>query len=80
MKRYDLWSSLRFLVIVIAGCNTDGDVSKSSDASKDAPVAKPVYVVAEYDPDRDPIEDLATTVSQSGRDGKRIILEVGGNW
>ena len=45
----------------------------------DAEVA-PAYSVAEYDPARDPAEDLRTTVERAQAEGKRILLEVGGEW
>lgn len=41
---------------------------------------EPVYAVAKYDVDRDPQADLAAAVPQASRDGKRILLEIGGNW
>jgi thiol:disulfide interchange protein len=33
-----------------------------------------------YDPDADPAKDLELAVEQATRDGKRIILVVGGEW
>ena len=42
--------------------------------------AEPVYAVAEYDADRDPAVDLAAAIDQASSDGKRILLEIGGNW
>lgn len=42
--------------------------------------AGPVYAVAEYDATRDPQADLDAAVQQASRDGKRILLEIGGNW
>jgi len=38
------------------------------------------YVVAEYDEARDPAVDLAATVGRAQKEGKRILLEVGGVW
>ena len=40
----------------------------------------PVYAVAEYDADRDPQMDLDATIPQARSEGKRILLEIGGNW
>lgn len=42
--------------------------------------AGPVYAVAEYDADRDPQMDLDATIPQARSEGKRILLEIGGNW
>ena len=39
-----------------------------------------LYTVADYDPSADPSEDLIATVSQASKSGKRILLEIGGQW
>ena len=33
-----------------------------------------------YDPARDPARDLTVAIADARRDGKRILLEIGGNW
>ena len=33
-----------------------------------------------YDPDRDPARDLAAAKIEAARNGKKILLSVGGNW
>ena len=38
------------------------------------------YVVSEYDEARDPAADLQMTVERAQKEGKRILLEVGGTW
>ena len=38
------------------------------------------WVVADYDPARDPQADLQEAVSRAQVEGKRILLEVGGQW
>lgn len=38
------------------------------------------YVVADYDEARDPSADLADAVTRAQAEGKRILLEVGGEW
>ena len=38
------------------------------------------YVVSGYDETRDPAADLKTTVERAQKEGKRILLEVGGVW
>ena len=40
----------------------------------------PLYTVAEYDPDRDPAEDLHTTIRRAQAENRRILLELGGDW
>lgn len=44
------------------------------------PSPAPVYTVAQYDPQRDPADDLEATVARAREEGKRILLEVGGDW
>ncbi len=39
-----------------------------------------VYSVDKYDPTRNAAADLDQTVRQANQSGKRILLEVGGNW
>ncbi len=39
-----------------------------------------VYSVDKYDPARNASADLETTIRQANQSGKRILLEVGGNW
>lgn len=47
---------------------------------KGDPGPAPVYSVSVYDPTRDPEEDLKKTVQQAKAEGKRILLQVGGDW
>ncbi len=66
----------------IPGCSSDavwlGDpVAAEND---DLRSGGPVYSIAEYDPQRNAAQDLAATVVQAQKEGKRILLEVGGDW
>jgi thiol:disulfide interchange protein len=38
------------------------------------------YVVSEYDEARDPAADVAMAVERAQKEGKRILLKVGGTW
>lgn len=38
------------------------------------------YVVAEYDETRDPAADLQVAVERAQKEGKRILIQVGGEW
>ncbi len=38
------------------------------------------YSVSSYDPGRDPQKDLEVTIKRAVAEGKRILLEVGGEW
>ena len=39
-----------------------------------------LYTVAAYDPARNPEADLAATIERAQAEGKRILLEIGGDW
>jgi len=53
-------------------------------ASGNTPAAADVAAVAglntQFDPARDPVADLATAKIEAQRAGKRIVLDVGGEW
>jgi len=51
-----------------------------SRAKTNAPAVAPVYTVENYDPKRNPEEDLKATVERARSEGKRILVQVGGNW
>lgn len=40
----------------------------------------PLYTVDKYDPQRNPESDLKATVEKAKADGKRILIQVGGDW
>lgn len=39
-----------------------------------------VFIVAAYDTARDPFADLRMAMERASADGKRILIDVGGNW
>lgn len=53
-------------------------------ASGNTPAAADIAAIAalnaQFDPARDPVADLATAKVEAQRGGKRIILDVGGEW
>lgn len=53
---------------------------RSADPPSAKGKAKPLYSVSDYDPKRDPAKDLADTVAIARKDGRRILLLVGGDW
>jgi hypothetical protein len=55
------------------------EVASSSQAVNEVE-ADPIYIVAKYDVERDPSQDLADAVRNASASGKRILLEVGGEW
>jgi thioredoxin-related protein len=40
----------------------------------------PIYLVAKYDIERDPSQDVADAARKASATGKRILLQVGGEW
>jgi thiol:disulfide interchange protein len=65
--------SLLCLVIINPQFLAVAPVSASSTQAK--PTAAP-----KYDPKRDPEKDIQDAIAEAGRTGKRILLEVGGEW
>jgi thiol:disulfide interchange protein len=55
--------------------------AKDAAAAKETAVKKEAGVPREkFDPKRDPAADLAKAVEQAAKNGKNIILDVGGEW
>jgi len=48
--------------------------------SNGEPAPTSFYSVDVYDPARDASADLTATIARATKDGKRILLEVGGLW
>lgn len=71
---------------LVVGCqkvetsDTTNDDMPSTSETKPEAEATAIYSVATYDPAADPAADLAATVAQAQKDGRRIILEIGGQW
>lgn len=59
-------------LIIAAGCGKSHPAVESGSSV--------TYTVSSYDPARDPIADLAATVDKAQATGKRILLQVGGDW
>jgi thioredoxin-related protein len=64
---------LAFLTILLL-------VSKSPATAQDSQEKGSFYTVADYGLDRDPAEDLKSTVERAQAEGKRILIQVGGEW
>ncbi len=77
MKKY----LLIFIAILLVSITAFGQKSKARAVKK--PVAKKpakVFTREKFDPKRDPKADLATAIKTATKTGKRIILDVGGEW
>ena len=74
--------------IVLCGCSGNlpsstqqSDATAPPQLSPDSSTeASSLYTVREYDSEANPEEQLAKTVSLASASGKRIILEIGGEW
>jgi thiol:disulfide interchange protein len=49
-------------------------------AGQDVDRLDSIYLVRQYDEERDPFPDLDSAVARATAQGKRILLEVGGQW
>ncbi|TKR29639.1 thioredoxin family protein [Luteimonas gilva] len=76
------WTPLILGLALAAGC---GSEQKSAQNAAPAPSAPAVVqaekvLAADFDPRRDPADDLRTATLAAQREGKRIVLDVGGDW
>lgn len=55
-------------------------LSSESVCSQELEEENDIWVVSDYSPHRDPARDLATALERARLEGKRVILEVGGEW
>lgn len=62
-------------VVVLSACSTEMQPATAQELQE-----APVYVAAEYDPARNPEDDLNEAVKLAQSSGKRILIEVGGSW
>lgn len=60
---------------------TQSEASQPTSSSKDGEKnGASIYTVSKYDAERKAAQDLAATVKRAKPGGKRIILEIGGDW
>ncbi len=75
-----------FFFCTTAGCTDteatsgDGSLQEQNEATLVSSDTVNFYVVPAYDPQRDPAQDLAQVLTQTRTSGKRILIEVGGDW
>lgn len=65
-------------VILVASVSAFGQKTAPKSAKATKPVAK--FTREKFDPARDPNVDLSAAVEIASKTGKRIILDVGGEW
>ncbi len=64
--------------LMLAACQP-GDAPPSPSAAAVATM-QDLFLVGVYDPARDPSADLQLAVTKASTEGKRILLDVGGEW
>ena len=72
------------------GCHREKEIERVHDTTSEAPklttaevpaaTTSDLYSVAAFSPERDPKADLISTIELAQASGKRIILEIGGDW
>lgn len=81
---------LFILAILTMGCHRGKEIPMVDDVTSQAREPKAaeapksqtpnLYSVAVFSPERDPKADLISTMELNEGTGKRIILEIGGDW
>jgi thiol:disulfide interchange protein len=66
--------ALAALVCAVSSLNTDAAVAQRS-----TPLDS-IFIVAKYDTTRNPFADLQMAMERAKADGKRILVDVGGEW
>ena len=70
-----------FVVVLLLGVSAPRvAIAQEDTAPSREPAEASFFTVAEYDPARDPVKDLEATVQRAQAEGKRILLDVGGEW
>jgi len=67
-------SRVRFVCLLLAGVAVPGLLP-----AQDRP-ASPPAAVERFDPSRDADADIRAAVAEAGKSGKRVLLDVGGEW
>lgn len=68
-----------FIFVLLLVVCAPGVATAQADTSRER-VEASFFTVAKYDPARDPVTDLEATVQRAQAEGKRILLDVGGEW
>jgi thiol:disulfide interchange protein len=68
LKKMNLWLLILFLAAPL--------VSQMLGSQATKPGAKPAI----FDPTRDAVEDIKQAVAEAAKSGKRVLVDVGGNW
>jgi thiol:disulfide interchange protein len=72
--------TLAMLCVLIAGCGQNTPATNTPPTATPATNAAPYQPVDTFDPGRDPDDDLAAAIAEAQRSGKRILLDIGGDW
>ncbi len=73
-------SLLIIVAIVLGTVSAFGQRGPTTGPSAKVDPGKPAFTREKFDPTRDPKIDLQKAIVTAAKDGKRIILDVGGEW
>jgi len=65
--------SIFIVIILLLGCMISLAQTKESETTKGVPIEK-------FDPKRDAEKDIKQAIAEASKSGKRILLDVGGEW
>lgn len=68
------------LLVAAFGLVSNANAEDKTEARPAVPAIAPVYTVDTYDPKRNPEDDLKMTVQKTKAEGKRILIQAGGDW
>ena len=82
MARGVRWTPLILGLALAAGCSEKQSAPTAAPSATLPPtvVQAEAALAADFDPTRDPADDLRTATLAAQREGKRIVLDVGGDW
>lgn len=83
MARGVRWTPLILGLALAAGCDSEKKSAQNAAPAASLPptvVQAETVLAADFDPQRDPADDLRTATLAAQREGKRIVLDVGGDW
>jgi thioredoxin-related protein len=68
-------------LLILLGCQFSIAQNESNIDAKSATVAPDTYIpVNKFDPKRDAAADIHAAIAEAQKTGKRIILDIGGDW
>ncbi|MBI5931267.1 MAG: thioredoxin family protein [Chloroflexi bacterium] len=66
--------------MLLIGCKSGNDPQARAKSEPTPTPDYPLFFVADYDPARDPSTDLTNAIAEAQQSGRRILLDIGGDW